>query len=57
MRVAIFTGSSDGADQRWHEAATQVTWSAMRLYLASSVRSQTQRGVSSTPSSVSTAAA
>lgn len=25
MRVAIFTGSSDGADQRWHEAATQVT--------------------------------
>ena len=39
------------------DAATQVTWSAMRLYSASSVRSHTQRGVISTPSSCSTAAA
>ena len=34
------------------EAAMQVTWSAIRLYSASSVRSQTQRGVSSMPSSL-----
>ena len=39
------------------EAAMQVQWSAMRLYSASSVRSQMQRGVSSMPSSLSTAAA
>ena len=39
------------------EAAMHVQWSAMRLYSASSVRSQMQRGVSSIPSAFSTASA